>query len=108
MHILLSYNLGKHESNLKRLGFPHKKVADHINDIRKQRITNVFFLPGINSILDDSIIQFDRICSCSNDSISRADLKNKRIFTLSNYGFYLFLFKLSLHFTRIQEKVQRN
>ena len=32
---------------------------------------------------------------------------HKKNATFSNYGFYMFLLKLSLHFTRIQEKVDR-
>jgi hypothetical protein len=30
------------------------------------------------------------------------------LFTLSNFGFYLYLLKLSIHFTRIQEKIDRS
>jgi hypothetical protein len=41
------------------------------------------------------------------NEISRESLKQQRIFSLSNYGFYLFLFKLSIHFTRFGEAVDR-
>lgn len=34
-------------------------------------------------------------------------IKQKKIFTLSNYGFYMFLVKLSIHFTRVREGVDR-
>jgi hypothetical protein len=37
-------------------------------------------------------------------------LKNsgrKKLFTLSNTGFYMLVFKLSIHFCRLQENVQR-
>ena len=30
-----------------------------------------------------------------------------KLFTLSNFGLYLFLLKMSIHFTRIQERINR-
>ena len=45
--------------------------------------------------------------SVDNSYISREELNSKRLFSLSDYGFYMLLFKLSVHFSRIQEKVNR-
>jgi hypothetical protein len=64
-------------------------------------------LPKIEGKLDDSIVFFDRVCNFPNKLIVRQNLKSRRLFTLSDYGAYLFLFKLSIHFTRIQDKVDR-
>ena len=57
--------------------------------------------------MDDSIVFFDRVCNFPNNKIPRENLKEQRLFTLSDYGSYLFLLKLSIHFTRIQDKVER-
>jgi len=84
------------------------QLSAHFDAIRKQRITQIFFLPKKNNVIEDSIIFLDRIQNISNDFIDRKSLKTTRLFTLSNYGIYLFLFKISLHFTRIQDKVDRN
>jgi hypothetical protein len=83
------------------------QIDEHLASIRKQFITQIFYLPRIEDVLDDSIVFLDRIFNIGNDFVKRESLKASRIFTLSNYGNYLFLFKLSLHFTRIQDKVDR-
>lgn len=82
-------------------------IRDHINDIKRQRITQIFYLPKGSNLPEDCIVFFDRIIHCDNKSIVRKGISSKKVFILSNYGFYLFLIKLSIHFTRIQEKVDR-
>lgn len=83
------------------------QIDEYLASIRKQFITQIFYFPRIEDVLDDSIVFLDRIFNIGNDFVKRESLKASRIFTLSNYGNYLFLFKLSLHFTRIQDKVDR-
>jgi hypothetical protein len=82
-------------------------IENHISDIRRQAVTHIFYLPSGEGIKEESIIFFDRMNNCDNDLVDREKLSERRIFTLSNYGFYLFLFKLSVHFTRIREGVDR-
>jgi len=84
-----------------------EKVNSHIESIIKQRISNIFFLPRLNDDCEDSIVFLDRIFNVQNNYIDRDKLHQKRIFSLSNYGFYLFIFKLSLHYTRLHESVDR-
>lgn len=82
-------------------------IASHIDCIREQKVTQVFFLPMLPGRLEESIVFLDRICNCDNAGVSRENIPAKRLFTLSDYGAYLFLIKLSLHFTRIKDKVDR-
>lgn len=84
-----------------------ERVESHLEAIKKQYITQIFYLPPIDSKLDESIVFLDRVHHIDNKYIDRSNLKDSRIFTLSDFGNYLFLFKLSLHFTRIQDKVER-
>ncbi len=84
-----------------------KSINSHIEDIKKQRITQILYLPKGAKLPEECIIFLDRILHCDNKSIQRKGISNQKIFVLSNYGFYLFLIKLSIHFTRIQEKVDR-
>ena len=103
------FNLNKYEVMLKTK-YPDlsgEKIPQHIQDIRAQRVSQIFFLPALGKLKEDSFFFFDRICSYDSTSIDRTSLGSKKIFTLSNYGFYLFLFKLSIHFTRIRESVDR-
>jgi hypothetical protein len=84
-----------------------KSINNHIEDIKKQKITQILYLPKGAKLPEDCIVFLDRVQHCDNKSVSRNGISNQKIFVLSNYGFYLFLIKLSIHFTRIQEKVDR-
>jgi hypothetical protein len=101
-------NLGKYQDALYQNSNKKKEQIDsHIQSIKKQEITQIFYLPGVDGKIDESIVFFDRVCNYPNKLISRENLKDRRLFTLSDYGAYLFLLKLSIHFTRIQDKVER-
>lgn len=82
-------------------------IDSHIGCIREQKVTQVFYLPKLPGHLEESIVFLDRICNCDNAGVSRENIQAKRLFTLSDYGAYLFLIKLSIHFTRITDKVDR-
>ncbi|SFD87207.1 hypothetical protein [Thermophagus xiamenensis] len=102
------FNLEKYQQALyKNSKKNEEQINSHIQSIKKQEITQIFYLPKIEGKLDDSIVFFDRVCNFPNKLISRENLKEKRLFTLSDYGCYLFLLKLSIHFTRIRDKVER-
>lgn len=66
----------------------------------------IIFLPA-NSQMEDSIVFLDKIYHVDNRFINRDTLEDQRLFSLSDYGFYMLIFKLSIHFSRIQEKVNR-
>ncbi len=86
---------------------PLQAIEDHITAIKRQEITQIFFLPELKNQIEDSIVFFDRVCNCSNKIIKKENIDAERIFTLSDYGSYLFVLKLSIHFTRIFDKVER-
>jgi hypothetical protein len=94
-------------SDSLRVKLSHEKVENHLDAIRKQYITQIFYLPALTDKLRESIVFLDRLHNIGNNYYDRNELDSSRIFTLSDYGNYLFLFKLSLHFTRIQDKVER-
>ncbi|PCJ19187.1 MAG: hypothetical protein COB02_09070 [Candidatus Cloacimonadota bacterium] len=100
--------LAKYEAMLLNMdGETDNTVSSHISTIKKQKFTHIFYLPKHGKLEEDSIVFFDKISNASLKYFEEMDLKKDRIFTLSDYGFYLFLFKLSIHFTRVQEKVDR-
>ena len=99
-------NLQKYVENLQNNHIREDVIKNHIKNIRKQSVTSMLFLPS-NSKMPDSIVFLNRVMSVDNSYISREELKSKRLFSLSDYGFYMLLFKLSVHFSRIQEKVNR-
>ena len=102
------FNLNKYIEKLKTKTITSpRKVSEFTNQIKNQRISQIFFLPKGGKLISDSFIFFDKINSCDNNSISREGLSKRRLFSFSNYGFYLFVFKLSMHFSRIREDLDR-
>lgn len=95
-------------SNSLKSRLSEEKVESHLKAIKNQYVTQVFYLPPITDKLNESIVFLDRLHNIGNNHYDRSGLGSSRVFTLSDYGNYLFLFKLSLHFTRIQDKVERN
>jgi len=83
-----------------------ESIQDHLTAIRKQRITSMFYLPS-HGDLDESIALLDSLNHCRLDEDCLANMIGNRVFSLGNYGFYLFLVKLSIHLNRIEEGINR-
>lgn len=84
------------------------QVENFISDIKGQRVSTIFFLPKNAKLGEDSIALLDRFTHCDSRHCNIDQLIVNRLFSLSNYGFYLFLFKLSIHLTRIREETDRD
>lgn len=82
--------------------------ANHIDEIKKQRVSQIFFLPAGSGLTDDSIVFLDRVCSMPKKFLDNSFINSHHLFSLSNFGFYLFLVKISIHFTRVQDSVNRD
>ncbi|MFO7852062.1 MAG: hypothetical protein ACQERS_11515 [Bacteroidota bacterium] len=103
------FNLRKYEETLRGKGIKSKQAIDnHLKDIRNQLATQIFYLPKKGTILEESIVFLDRVLNMPIDSIDKQNLKTIRLFSLSQYGHYLFVFKLSLHLSRIREGIDRD
>ncbi|MEW6115094.1 MAG: hypothetical protein AB1664_23395, partial [Thermodesulfobacteriota bacterium] len=85
-----------------------EQVQDRIMAIRVQKVTEIFYLPRGGQLEQESMVLLDRICHCDSGAIELSEIPAKRIFTLSDYGAYLFLFKLAVHLTRMTDKVSRS
>lgn len=99
--------LSKYIGLLEQDNSGKQAIDDHIASIKKQRITQIYYLPKGGSLKDESIVFLDKINSCNIQYLNDKSIKDITLFTLSDYGLYLFIFKLSLHFTRIQEGIKR-
>ena len=76
-------------------------------DLSNSRMFPASIILPANSQMEDSIVFLDKIYHVDNRFINRDTLEDQRLFSLSDYGFYMLIFKLSIHFSRIQEKVNR-
>lgn len=85
-------------------GLDNNKVASRLTEIKAQRVTNMFYLPADGLLAEDHIALLDDLHSMPVEAYSR---DAQKMFTLSMAGFYLFVFKLSVHFCRLHENVKR-
>lgn len=101
-------DLQKYRSTLLESGAPNLKVENHLSAIKSQAISQILYLPENGDAMKESVVFLDRLHSLPMNYIASEKLLEKRRSTLSNYGAYLFLFKLSVHFSRIQDQVDRD
>lgn len=80
------------------------RIENKLRDIRSQKVTSIFYLPADQPLDDEYVVLLDDIHSIH---VSVNEEKRQKIFTLSMAGFYLFVFKLSVHFCRLHENVDR-
>jgi len=97
----------KYINLLSRAGISDKKIEEHSHDIQTQRITQILYLPAGAQMNEDHIAFLDRTCHANTNIFFESDVVTQRKASFNNFGFYLFLLKLSIHFTRIREGVDR-
>jgi hypothetical protein len=85
------------------------KINTFLEKVRKQRYTSILYLPKHSYGLDDEGIVFlDKINNYPVEKLEYDDINKNKVFSLNNFGFYMFLLKLSIHFTRIREQIDRD
>jgi hypothetical protein len=84
-----------------------EQINDKLTSIRKQRITSLFYLPRGGGLDADHIAVLDDLHAIPLATFLEEG-ERRKLFTLGQMGFYLFLFKLSIHFCRFQEGVIRS
>ncbi len=84
-----------------------ERVNAKIEAIKAQKTTNILFLPSGGSLPEDYVVRFDETHSMPLNAHVQSPEKAK-LFTLNNTGFYMLVLKLSVHFCRLQENVNRS
>lgn len=98
--------LAKYKKVLLDHGVSEQQITGHINSIKEQRVSQILYLPESQSF-NESIVFLDKVINIDHRYIDRLTLKDRRLVSLSDYGFYMLLFKISVHFCRLQENVVR-
>jgi hypothetical protein len=83
-------------------------AEEHLKALRRQEITSMMYLPENEKLGGEAVALLDRVNNCDAQSLNLNELTRTRLFTLGDYGFYLFLLKISIHLTRIREGVARS
>lgn len=99
--------LSLYEALLARSGIDSEKVSSKIHSIKLQRVTSLFYLPKGGCLESEHIAVLDDLHTLPVQLFCKKNDREKQ-FTLSQAGFYLFLFKLSIHFCRFHENVFRD
>lgn len=87
-------------------GIEAEVIEQNLKDIREQRISTMFFLPAAGVLAEDHMAKMDEAYTVPASLFQVADPPT-RLFSLYDVAFYLFTFKLSYHFCRLHEKVDR-
>lgn len=107
VHVLFAplIDLQRFAARLSSTGKTPEQVETILTSIRQQRVTSMFYLPSGPEPLEESIILLDDIHAHPLEHFMTQERQS--LFTLSQHAFYIFLIKLSIHFCRFNEKVQR-
>lgn len=97
--------LSSYVALLKQNGLQEEQIESKLQSIRQQKITTLFYLPPFDTD-EEWIAKLDDLRSIPAKLLSQSDSGNKE-FTLSMFGFYLFVFKISIHFCRFHEDIIR-
>lgn len=97
--------LNSYEQHLREAGISDDRISSHLEALRRQDKSDVFYLPASQNT-PEAIVVLDDISSQPLSSFMETH-DRRMLFRLNPYGFYVFLMKLSIHFTRLGEEVQR-
>jgi hypothetical protein len=98
--------LSAYERLLDNAGVSKQSISDKMNAIRRQRVTNLFYVPAGGALEAEHIVLLDDIHTMPAKAFEVHS--STKIFTLSQAGFYLFILKLSIHFCRFHENLARS
>lgn len=93
------------ERRFLEYGLSREQVSDKVDAIKKQLTSSLFFLPSCEALGGDYVALLDDVHSVPVEAHDPVD--TKKIFTLSMAAFYLFVFKLSIHYCRLHENLER-
>ncbi|WP_270502000.1 hypothetical protein [Kluyvera ascorbata] len=99
-------SLAKIEHLLKSRGLEEKTVDSKIDAIKKQLVTNMIYLPEVDGIAE-SVVFLDDVYQLPTKDLQALLEQKCKALTLSQVGFYILLFKISIHFCRFHEDIQR-
>jgi hypothetical protein len=82
-----------------------EQINNKVAAIRRQGISTMFYLPELPGVISESVALLDDV---HQQPLGRfLEAPRKKLFTLSQPAFWIFLIKLSIHFTRANEGARR-
>ena len=101
--------LSEFEKDLIEKDFNRQKIESIFKQLKNQLYSNILYLPSPERAHNGFIVYLDQLFSLPNEEIVflQKDLTKHRYQTLDNFGSYLMIVKLSFHFCRVPEEVER-
>jgi hypothetical protein len=95
-----------YQNFLERRGVAQEKIGNHLREIRRQAVTSAFYLPQGRGMDEECIVFLDDMHNVPVAYFEKYE-ESKKILSLSQIGFYVFVMKLSMHFCRMHENEVR-
>jgi hypothetical protein len=93
---------------LMAANIPEQTIISKMTSIKSQLVTSVFYIPDATGGLgNEYLVMLDNIHTIPATALD-LNGKNRKLFELNTLGFYVFIFKLSVHFCRLSENVDRS
>jgi hypothetical protein len=95
--------------DLKNEGYVDEKLEQFANTIKSQLVSNIFYIPNLQSGQREYIVMLDHIFWFPTNELNSyiENIEENRISSLSLFGHYLFILKLSYHLCRLPEQCDR-
>lgn len=100
--------LSKYIESLREMdSFSEERLTSFLNDLKLQRITNIFYISENGG--EEYIALLDKIFWFPTEELNSyvEDISENKVFSLTHFGYYLFLLKLTFHFSRFPEALDR-
>lgn len=89
--------------------YSQEQIGNFKESILKQHISNIFYLPKNSVDQREYIVLFDKVFWFPTQELNSyiENIKETRILSLDQFGYYLFVLKLSYHLCRLPEEQDR-
>jgi len=101
---------------LRNKNFSEERISNFERDVKSNSFNYFFYLPELSEngkvVIEESLVRFDRIITIPMKFFYEKYSKSykpegDKIISLSQYGFWFFLFKISFYFSRMNEDIER-
>lgn len=95
--------------DLKKAGYSNEKIESFSKSVKSQQRTNIFYLPEHFKDGKEYIVLLDNLFWFPTQELNSYidDIDTNRVTSLTHFGFYLFILKLSYHLCRLPEQCDR-
>lgn len=94
---------------LEKEGYNADKLEQFIRTVKGQLVSNLFYLPAVGPENREYVVMLDRVFWFPINELNGYldKINDNRIASLSQFGHYLFIMKLSYHLCRLPEQCDR-